>query len=70
MHLEPVTPQENKFRSNCVGGVNARKTHCYRGHPLSGENLIPSAIKLGWRRCKECHKLINANQFAKRKAAK
>lgn len=32
-HLEPVTNRENCLRGAVV------KTHCLRGHPLSGENL-------------------------------
>jgi hypothetical protein len=31
---------------------NAGKTHCPRGHPLSGENLLN--VKSGARVCKEC----------------
>jgi hypothetical protein len=33
-HLEPVTIGENLLRGNGVSGVNARKTHCPKGHPL------------------------------------
>jgi len=39
-HLEPVTKRVNTLRSpNAVSAVNARKTHCPQGHPLSGRNL-------------------------------
>lgn len=38
-HLEIVTARENTLRSNCVSAINARKTHCIKGHPLSGDNL-------------------------------
>ena len=31
-HLEEVTPRENVLRGNGQGGINARKTHCLRGH--------------------------------------
>lgn len=34
-HLEPVTPAENAAR-----GVEATKTHCLRGHALTGDNLV------------------------------
>lgn len=37
-HLEAVTPRENVLRSLSPCAVNARKTHCASGHPLSGEN--------------------------------
>lgn len=39
-HLEPVTHQENVVRSpETMAGINARKTHCSKGHPLFGENM-------------------------------
>lgn len=34
-HLEEVTPAENLRRGNGVSAVNARKTHCPKGHPYS-----------------------------------
>jgi hypothetical protein len=50
-HLEVVTPRENQLRGNGVGGRNARKTHCPKGHPYDGTH---SATR-GGRRCKRCH---------------
>ena len=38
-HLEPVTGKENQHRGFSFAGINHRKTHCPRNHPLSGENL-------------------------------
>jgi hypothetical protein len=38
-HLEPVTSQVNTLRGTGPSALNARKTHCLRGHPLSGSNL-------------------------------
>lgn len=38
-HLEPVTMAENIRRGTSPSAQNARRTHCKRGHPLSGENL-------------------------------
>jgi hypothetical protein len=35
-HLEVVTPKVNILRGNCPAAINARKTHCNSGHPLSG----------------------------------
>ena len=35
--------------------VNARKTHCKRGHPLSGENLAIGTN--GSRQCRACAKI-------------
>lgn len=54
-HLEPVTHKVNMSR-----GKAASKTHCLRGHPLSGSNVgINSVIKT--RYCKTC-KSINGNK--------
>lgn len=39
-HLEPVTPRENSLRSFSPAANFARRTHCKRGHPLSGDNLM------------------------------
>ncbi len=38
-HLEPVTNKENVLRGNGICGNNSRKTHCKRGHSLTGDNL-------------------------------
>lgn len=37
-HLEPVTGRENSLRGESVAAVNARKTHCIRGHEFTPEN--------------------------------
>lgn len=52
-HLEAVTCRENVMRSPIqLMAINARKTHCKRGHPLSGENLHVN--KDGGRVCRAC----------------
>ena len=51
-HMEPVTLDENKRRGDSPAAVNARKTHCKRGHPLSGDNLYTN--KKRGRCCREC----------------
>jgi len=57
-HVEPVTPGENVRRSMSVAAENARKTHCKRGHPLSGENLKILLHHTGrlYRSCKACQR--------------
>jgi len=54
-HLEAVTNRENILRGTSPSARHARKTHCPRGHPYSGENLM-TEIKNGRpsRRCREC----------------
>ena len=37
-HLEAVTHRENVLRGEGVAAVNARKTHCIRGHEFTPEN--------------------------------
>jgi hypothetical protein len=51
-HLEPVTLGENVLRGEGRSAVNARKTHCMRGHPLEGANLY--VWTNGSRRCIAC----------------
>jgi len=51
-HLEPVDPVTNAGRGNSPPALNSRKTHCVRGHPLTGEHLTNHPD--GRRRCKTC----------------
>jgi hypothetical protein len=51
LHLLPVAHEEHKKLHNFVN-QNFGKTHCIRGHPLSGENLY--VTKRGARNCKLC----------------
>lgn len=55
-HLEPVTQKENILRGNGFAAKNARKTHCPRGHELSGANLYPWPTRPGTRLCYICEK--------------
>jgi hypothetical protein len=57
-HLEPVTLRENVLRGLTLAAANAAKSHCYRGHPLYGENL--RIDQLGKRVCRECRRLIQS----------
>lgn len=55
-HLEPVTRLENMRRAGPTGvsRVNADKTECIRGHPLSGANLYVTPD--GRRQCRICRR--------------
>mgnify|MGYP001591072730 CR=1 FL=1 len=53
-HLEAVTQKENALRGFGVGAINARKTHCKHGHPLTTGNLVPAVLKDGRRSCLTC----------------
>ena len=62
-HLEAVTNRENVLRGVGITALNAQKTHCKRGHPLSGENLLmkkqskSSNSKIPMRCCRTCQKM-------------
>lgn len=51
-HLEVVTFVENTIRGMGPPAINRRKTHCIRGHELSGDNLVAS--NRGDRICRQC----------------
>lgn len=56
-HLEAVPHAVNVSRGDYTSNHrNGRKTHCKRGHPLSGENLILKNAGGGYliRQCKAC----------------
>ncbi len=51
-HLKIVTAQQNLLRSEItIAGINARKTHCPKGHEYSEENTM---VDGGSRLCREC----------------
>lgn len=66
-HLEPVTQRENILRGISSSALNAKKTHCKRGHPLSGENLF---ICQGTRQCCICSRAKVNRYRARIRAAK
>ena len=55
-HLDPVTNGVNTLRGNGPAAMNARKTHCKRGHSLSGSNVRIATFKNGKksRICRKC----------------
>lgn len=59
-HLEPVTNRENIMRGTGITAINAKKTHCHRGHALSGANL--GTFKSG-RYCRECQRARSAAHY-------
>lgn len=52
-HLKPTTHRENILRGSGLAAQNVRKTHCPRGHPLSGANLYRNPTT-GYRCCRKC----------------
>lgn len=66
-HLEPVTGKTNTLRGNTITATNARKTHCPRGHPLSGDNVYAHN---GHRSCKICNRERGKARYLATKRAK
>jgi hypothetical protein len=54
-HMEPVTNVENVMRGESLWALNAKKTHCLRGHEFTVENTWIS--KHNMRHCRECARL-------------
>lgn len=57
-HLEPVTPRMNTLRGIGLAAVNAKKTHCKRGHEFTPGNTRSRVNGEGrpGRYCKECER--------------
>lgn len=66
-HLEAVPQRVNNARSESPSAKNARKTHCPQGHRLAGDNLHPTYLRVGQRKCVTCHRASVALTNAKRK---
>lgn len=60
-HLEPVTHNVNYKRGESgkhLGAIHRAKTHCPKGHPYSGNNLIIRTTRTGTQRvCRQCERL-------------
>lgn len=56
LHLEAVTPLVNTLRGDSPSALNAKKTHCKRGHPLAADNLRIKRGRTGrpLRICRTC----------------
>jgi hypothetical protein len=58
---------KHRFASGAAcgkGGRQRAKTHCIRGHPLSGDNL---RTRHGYRHCRACTKIRNRAAYERRK---
>ncbi len=53
-HTTDTTNATNVMRGNGIMAQHARKTHCKRGHALSGRNLV---LVPGGRMCRTCRNL-------------
>lgn len=60
-HLAAVTPGENALSGKSLWAVNARKTHCPKGHPYTTENTVIREIGgTSHRFCRACEKARNS----------
>jgi hypothetical protein len=62
-HLEAVTRRVNVLRSDNPAGLNARKTHCKRGHEFTPENTYPNGRDKKGRGCIACRDMRNAGRI-------
>lgn len=72
-HLEAVSSKENVRRSPIqVTTINARKTHCIRGHEFTAENtrLERNGTKRTCKTCKRLHKHVWKTEYGQRYRAK
>lgn len=61
-HLEPVTSKVNVLRGTGLTAINARKTHCSRGHFYDSGNTYVHQDK---RYCRECGRIRHRIPSAK-----
>lgn len=54
-HLEPVSMRVNALRGIGPTAINSRKTHCIKGHQLSGNNVYIEPK--GGRVCRACRRM-------------
>lgn len=63
VHLEAVSQWENIRHGTSFSAKHAVKTHCLRGHPLSGPNLIAAPRK---RECRSCRQMRDRRRGRRR----
>lgn len=66
-HLEPVTSAVNTMRGYGYFAKNSRRTHCPKGHPLSGSNLkMMKKDGKPYRACLVCLRFDSLNRYYRR----
>ena len=59
VHLKVMTLKENILRGTSFSAINARKTHCIRGHEFTKENT--NIMTNGSRQCRTCFNMLQRN---------
>lgn len=62
-HLRLLTPRDNLLCGIGPSAVNARKTHCIRGHEFTPENTHRWGPEKRFRQCKTCNRLRARGEF-------
>lgn len=62
LHLEAVSHRENMLRGNTFSARFAAKTHCSKGHELTGDNVWAYGPDRHWRKCRTCNR-VNQQEF-------
>lgn len=65
-HLEPVTNAVNLLRGVGAPAVNARKTHCIRGHKFTTKSTRRWGPNGRWRECRICRTERDAERYSRR----
>jgi hypothetical protein len=68
-HLEAVSSRENILRGTCPAAINARRTHCKRGHEYVEGSYWVRPSRPTERLCKECDTITRHERLARRRAA-
>ncbi len=69
-HLDLVSIRENNLRSNGAAAISHRRTHCPRGHKLSGKNLIKHLALKGLRECRICKNASERRRYLEKTNAR
>jgi len=64
-HLEAVTNSENILRGRATSAVNARRTHCLRGHELTPENCYARPDGKSHRACRTCIRMRQQARYGR-----
>lgn len=67
VHLELVPHAVNSLRSNSPSAINARKTHCVRGHLLPDRKTEIFGGDNGTRRCAPCRRITVMARYYRNK---